>query len=538
MSPETNVLLIYPRFSGGSFWNFEAACELVGAKYPAPPLGLMTVAAMLPDRWNCTLIDKGVTDLCDAEITAEIEAADLVLAGGMLPQQNDLLATIAECRAAGTPIAVGGPDPTSSPHIYGQANFRVLGEVEGIIDEFIAAWEAGARDGEFTAPKFTVDVTRSPCPRFDLIEFSKYAQVSVQFSRGCPFQCEFCDIIELYGRKPRTKEFAQTIGELQRLYDLGHRGQVDFVDDNLIGNKKAVKQFLPVLIEWQKSRDYPFEFSTEASLNLADDPALLDMMRDANFDKVFVGIESPDPEVLAATQKKQNTRRDIAESVHKIYGAGIFVIAGFIVGFDAEKSSVHASMIELIEEASIPVAMVGMLYALPNTQLTRRLAAEGRLYEGHEDNYKSRVADQCVAGLNFDTLRPRHEILADYKAVVDQIYRPERFFGRIRKMCALLDTSGVNAASHPSHAKRDLMGLARFLWRITWHHTDIRGQVWSLFWHILKTNPRALKTALNNAGLYTHLGPFSRIVVDEISDQIAASRAEDALEPLKLQVMG
>ena len=384
MSSGTDVLLIHPRFGEGSFWNYEDTCELIGAKYPAPPLGLITVAALLPDHWNFKLIDKNVTDLSDAQVIAEIKAADLVLMGGMLPQQRDLLATIAECRVAGTPVVVGGPDATSSPHIYADANFRVLGEVEGIIGKFVEAWEAGKREGEFTAVKFSVDVTQTPCPRFDLLDFSKYVHLNVQFSRGCPFLCEFCDIIELYGRKPRSKDFDQMLGELQRLYDLGYRGHVDFVDDNLIGNKKAVKQFLPRLIAWQKERGYPFEFSTEASLNLADDTEFLMMMRDANFFGVFVGIESPDPDVLIATRKKQNTKRDIAESVHKIYEAGIFVFAGFIVGFDEEKSSLSATMIELIEEAAIPVSMVGLLYALPNTQLTRRLAKEGRLHDGHD----------------------------------------------------------------------------------------------------------------------------------------------------------
>ena len=202
----------------------------------------------------------------------------------------------------------------------------------------------------------------------------------MQFSRGCPFTCEFCDIIELYGRVPRTKTNAQMLAELDGLYALGYRGHVDFVDDNLIGNKKAVKAFLPELARWLEEHDYPFEFTTEASLNLADDDELLRLMSEANFFGVFVGIESPDPETLVAMRKKQNTRRNIAESIHRIYAAGMFVTAGFIVGFDSEKASIADAMIELIEDAAIPVAMVGLLYALPNTQLTRRLAKEGRLH--------------------------------------------------------------------------------------------------------------------------------------------------------------
>ena len=306
------------------------------------------------------------------------------MTGGMLAQQVDTLELIALCHAHGKPVAVGGPDPTSSPEIYAAADFRVLGEAEGIIGEFIAAWEAGERSGCFTAPKFTIDVTLSPIPRFDLLKFEHYLYVGVQYSRGCPFTCEFCDIIELYGRVPRAKTTPQMLAELEALYQLGYRGHVDFVDDNLIGNKKALKTFLPELAAWLKARDYPFEFSTEASINMADDDELLRLMREANFFTVFVGIESPDPATLVHTKKKQNTRRNLADSVHKIYRAGMFVTAGFIVGFDSEAVSMADAMADFIEESAIPVCMVGLLYALPNTQLTRRLEAAGRLHPGHD----------------------------------------------------------------------------------------------------------------------------------------------------------
>src|SRR4029077_5278757 len=311
------------------------------------------------------------------------------------------------------PVVVGGPAVTSSPHLYKTADFRVLGEAEGIIDKFVEAWEAGASDGLFEAEKFQVDVTKSPIPRFDLLKFNDYLHIGVQFSRGCPFTCEFCDIIELYGRVPRAKTNVQMLAELDELYRLSYRGHVALVDDNLIGNKKAVKAFLPELAKWLEARDYPFEFTTEASLNLADDAELLMLLNRANFVGVFVGIESPDTATLIATRKKQNTRRTIAQSVNKIYAAGLFVHAGFIVGFDSEKESMANAMVDLIEEAAIPVCMVGLLYALPNTQLTRRLEKEGRLHPPvQREDVKS--ADQCTMGLNFETLRPRQEILADY----------------------------------------------------------------------------------------------------------------------------
>jgi radical SAM superfamily enzyme YgiQ (UPF0313 family) len=402
--------MIYPRFGAGTFWSFGEACELFGAKYPTPPLGLITVAALLPSEWTVRLVDRNTEDLAERDL----DWADLVMTGGMLPQYFDTIEIIDLCRSRGKPVVVGGPGVTSVPELYSNADFQVLGEAEGIIDKFIAAWEAGAREGVFEAEKFKIDVTKSPVPRFDLLKFEHYLYIGVQFSRGCPFTCEFCDIIELYGRVPRAKTIPQTLRELRALYDLGYRGHVDFVDDNLIGNKKAVKEFLPQLKTWLDQHDYAFEFTTEASLNLADDAGLLRLLNEANFIGVFMGIESPDTATLVATRKKQNTRRNIAKSIHTIYAAGLYVTAGFIIGFDTESGSVADGIVELIEEAAIPVAMVGLLYALPNTQLTRRLAKEGRLHPNLLLDPASGM-DQCTQGLNFDTLRPRRDILSDIK---------------------------------------------------------------------------------------------------------------------------
>jgi hypothetical protein len=440
----------------------------------------------------------------------------------MLPQQRDTLAIIALCQAAGIPVVVGGPDVTSSPEHYAAADFRVIGEAEGIFDAFIEAFERGERHGTFEAEKFKADVTTTPVPRFDLLKFSDYVQVNVQFSRGCPFTCEFCDIIELYGRKPRTKGSAQILAELQALYDLGYRGHVDFVDDNLIGNKKAVKAFLPDLIAWQEAHGRPFELSTEASLNLADDTELLKMMQQAGFFVVFVGIESPDPDVLVATRKKQNTRRDIAASVHKIYEAGIFVIGGFIVGFDEESDRVADEIAGLIDEAAIPVAMTGLLYALPNTQLTRRLAAQGRLHAEFDiADAEDIKGDQCTAGLNFETLRPRAQILADYRRVIERVYSPGAYFARLRKMVSMLDMSGPNGDVMNARLFSDLKKLGRLVWSITLHKPEHRGHLWHMIAYTLRHNPRALNPMLQMVALYVHLGPFSRFVLQRIDEQIA-----------------
>ena len=526
------VLLVHPQFTGGSFWNYTDTCALIGARYPAPPLGLITVAAMLPQSWDLRLIDLNAND--DARALAEaIEWSDLVMLGGMLPQRFRALGLIDQVRAAGKPVAVGGPDVSSSREYFSNANFRLIGEAEGCIDAFVRAWEAGERQGDFEAPLHSVDVTKTPIPRFDLLRFSDYTQVALQFSRDCPFLCEYCDIIELFGRKPRTKTTEQMLAELDRIYALGFRGHVDLVDDNLIGNKKAVKAFLPELIEWQRRHGYPFEFSTEASLNLADDPELLKMMSDANFFAVFVGIESPDPDVLVMAQKKQNTRRDIAQSIHRINAAGLFVVGGFIVGFDNEKPGTADGLIDLIEEASIPVSMVGLLYALPGTQLTRRLEREGRLFDYDEGHIlETATSDQCTQGLNFETLRPRVEVLADFRKVVAHIYACENYFARIRRTVDLLDCSGENGELRRSTLLQDAVRFLRLMWNATLRQPELRGPLWRLVAYILRRNPRALKGGLDMAALYAHLGPFSRFVVSEIDRQIEEVAAAGAPAPV------
>ena len=512
--PACNVLLVYPRFAADTFWNFAATCELFGAKYPAAPLGLITVAALLPPTWSVRLVDRNTEELTDDQL----EWADLVMTGGMLPQQPDTLEIINLCHGHNKPVAVGGPSVTSTPHLYKTADFRVLGEAEGVINEFIAAWEAGTREGVFEAEKFTVDVTKSPIPRFDLLKFDRYLHIGVQFSRGCPFTCEFCDIIELYGRVPRAKANSQMLAELDELYRLGYRGHVDFVDDNLIGNKKAVRKFMPELRAWLERNDYPFEFTTEASLNLADDDAFLKAMTEANFVGVFVGIESPDTDTLVAMKKRQNTRRSLVESIKKIYAAGIFVTAGFIVGFDSEKGSIADGMIELIEEASIPVCMVGLLYALPNTQLTRRLEKEGRLHPTPE-SYPPGAADQCTQGLNFDTMRPRHEVLLDYKRILEKVYDPAAYAGRLERLSNLLDNSNRRRRTSASDSRHGVNRLD-MLHRIVNNLPEPREIFRPAFGRCVSSNPQSARWIVALTALYLHLGPFSRYVVGQIEQKI------------------
>jgi radical SAM superfamily enzyme YgiQ (UPF0313 family) len=522
------VLLIAPSFSGQSFWNFRATCEVYGARFPAAPLGLITVAALLPSSWQCRLVNRNTEDLLELDL----DWADLVMTGGMLPQQPDTLRVIELAHARRKPVVVGGPDVTSSPEAYKAADFQVLGEAEGVIDAFIRAWNSGVRQGVFEAEKFTIDVTNTPIPRFDLLKRGQYAFYGVQFARGCPFNCEFCDIIELYGRVPRVKGVEQMLAELETLYCIGYRGHLDFVDDNFIGNKKAVKAFLPHLIAWQKKRGYPFEFSTEASINIADDDALLALMRKANFFTIFVGIESPDTDTLVSMQKKQNTRRTLADCVHKIYRAGMFVNAGFIVGFDSEKGAVAEVMIECIEATSIPFCMVGLLYALPTTQLTRRLAREGRLFPLSYTtrlDAKEGVGDQCTSGLNFQTARPRRDILLDYRTILERVYRPAAYYARVRTVARMLDRPELDRSARKDAPRPRLFGMPvrdiALLWRLTWRIAVRQPRaLWhfgKVFYECATKNPRAIGYVGMLAAFYLHLRPFSRFVVSVVDRQIA-----------------
>lgn len=537
----TNVLMVFPKFNPNSFWNLQAACDIWGARCVAPPLGLITVAALLPSHWIIRLVN------CNAEELTEhdIDWADMVMTGGMLPQRSNTMNVIDRCQSRGKTVVVGGPDITSSPEAYNRADILFLGEAEGTIDKFVDAWNAGARTGVFQTEKFSVDVKTSPIPRFDLLKREHYMYIGVQFSRGCPFNCEFCDIIELYGRVPRSKSNEQMLAELETLYQAGYRGHVDFVDDNLVGNKKALKLFLPALRIWQRERGYPFEFSTEASINLADDSQLLQMMSEANFFALFVGIESPDTGTLISAQKKQNTRRSLKDSIHKIYGAGMLVTAGFIVGFDTEKDNVAAGMIECIEDTLIPVCMVGLLTALPGTQLTRRLEKEGRL----RDFETMDAGDQCIGGLNFETLRPRRHVLTDYRTVLQKAYEPAAFFGRVRRLGRVLRRPSLAVAAKEKtkisrhvysrvvlawrRRIRDYRALGRVMWWMTVRQPELRRHFWSTFTDCARHNPAALEFIVMMMVMYLHLGTFAPTVIADLDRQIAAEGPAE--QPIKAE---
>jgi len=521
-----NCLLVQPKFSQNNFWNYTSVAHAVGAKTPAAPLGLLTVAALLPQHWQFTLVDLNVRPIT----AAEWDAADLICVGGMLPQQPGILEVIQRGRASNKFVVVGGADPSSQPDIYAAADARVLGEGENTIELWLESWREGEPSGVFSAPD-RPSVTTAPIPRFDLIRASDYVHIGVQFSRGCPFNCEFCDIIELYGRIPRSKTADQFIAELEALYQSGYRGWVDIVDDNFVGNKRVVKPMLQQLSSWSQERGYPFFFSTEATMNLADDEEMLEMMRDVEFRYLFMGIETPDPKLLAATQKRVNAMAPIAERIDRIYANGIAVSAGFILGFDEEQGGNDQALVACIESTGIVVAMIGLLVALPNTQLARRLLGEKRLLSAEMDlmepdneSYQlvtagshAEGADQA-AGLNFVTTRDRVEIYREYQNVLARVYDPKHFMDRVLSTTSRIK---IKRRHRPGLKEtwRDLRALAKVAWWMT-GHKGVRRYYWRNTLRTAWMGVNQFDFAQSMMLMFTHLGPQSEHVRQELETNI------------------
>ncbi|MBI2945044.1 MAG: B12-binding domain-containing radical SAM protein [Candidatus Wallbacteria bacterium] len=436
MSPK-KILFVHPEHHT-SYWGFQYSLPLFGKKAMHPPLGLVTVAAMLPRNWDIRLVDMNIEALSDADILW----SDMVFTGGMTSQAVSLLDLLDRCKRLERPTVVGGPFGSGHPARLGdKPTHLVLDEAEITLPRFLADLEQGTPKPIYRS-ETKPDVTTTPLPRFDLLKLGKYGIMDIQFSRGCPFNCEFCDIITLYGRVPRTKSADQTLAELQALYDLGYRGPLFLVDDNFIGNKKAVRLLLEKMIPWMKEREYPFYVTTEASLNLADDGDLLESMRLAGFKRVFLGIETPSKESLKETQKLQNMRRDMVDSVHDILDHNIEVMAGFIVGFDNDLEDIFERQIEFITKAEIPWAMTGVLAAIPNTQLWTRLEKEGRLLGYHSGDQFGRT--------NFVTKMDPDKLMHGFQRILERVYAPQAYFDRVRAVIERLDRAG-----HPNlHLKQ------------------------------------------------------------------------------------
>ena len=417
------VLLVYPEMPA-TYWSLRYALPFIGKKALFPPLGLLTVAAMLPPDWEVTLLDMNIEPLTRAAVAW----ADLVFTSSMIVQKKSLERVIRLCNESGKPVVAGGPYPTSCHDEIRGVDYFVLNEAETTLPPFLHDLALGQAKPLYTSTE-KPDLRLSPTPRFDLVRERPYAQMALQYSRGCPHTCEFCDIIELFGRQPRTKTAHQLLGELDAIYRAGWRGSLFLVDDNFIGNRKEVKAMLPQLIDWQRQRNFPFTLFTEASLDLANDDQLMDLMIEARFDMVFMGIETPDIATLKAAGKQQNLKADMLTSVRKIQKKGMEVSGGFIVGFDSDAEDIFDRQIQFIQEAAIPTAMVGMLTALPNTHLHHRLQLEGRLTEatgGGNNTHDLR--------LNFLPRMDPHKLIEGYKRILEKIYDPNQYFERCLKL--------------------------------------------------------------------------------------------------------
>ncbi|MFH1137022.1 MAG: B12-binding domain-containing radical SAM protein [Pseudomonadota bacterium] len=413
------VLLVNPEYPV-TFWSFKHVLRFVSKKAAYPPLGLLTVAGLAPSDWELRLRDLNVEKLGRRDLSW----ADLVLVGAMLIQRDSTLEVLERCRRAKVGIVAGGPLFSGAPEEFSPlVDHLFLGEAELTFPRFVRDLERGDPQKIYRSETFP-DLANAPIPRWDLIKASNYATFTIQSSRGCPFNCEFCDITNMFGRVPRVKSADQLMRELRAIYDLGYRDRVFFVDDNFIGNKTKIKEILPRLIEWMKAHDYPFPLITEASINLSDDRELIELMVEANFDTVFIGLETPNEDSLRECEKNQNRGRDLVASVAVLQEAGLQVFGGYIVGFDSDDENIFHRQIKFIQESGVVTAMVGLLNALPNTKLWRRLKDEGRLLvEASGDNTDGTI--------NFIPKMDMEKLIEGYREVVRTIYGHRAFYQRV-----------------------------------------------------------------------------------------------------------
>ena len=492
-----NALLVYPR-QPPTYWGANFALDILGVKSAFPPLGLLTVAAMFPPEYELRVVDMNVTSFKDSDL----EWADMVFTSTMIVQRTSLEEVIARCNRAGVPVVAGGPHPTTfHDEIEGVTHF-VLDEAEEIFPEFLRDLANGTAKAMYREPR-KPDVTRTPVPRFDLIDMKSYWSMGVQFSRGCPFDCEFCDIIKLYGQVPRTKTPDQIVEEFDSLYRLGWRGSVFLVDDNFIGNKREAMKLLPVIAEWQKARGYPFALHTEASVNLARMAKLMDVMVEAGFDTVFLGIETPNPKALLKTKKPQNTnKRDdnyLFNAVRRIQGKGIQVQGGFILGLDGDDESVFDAQIEFIREAGIPVAPIYLLTALKGTDMYERLKREDRLVDVP-------IGTNATI-LNFRTEMDRRTLIEGYMRVTATLYDPtlENYLERCLTLLEHLEpVPHLHKPKSRNAVYADLMGVrGRLSARQIPAYTKYIAKV-------SRDHPRLLPMAIRLAAMGYHLEKITR----------------------------
>lgn len=474
------ALLCYPQHPD-TFWSFKHALRFIGKKASLPPMGLLTVASMLPDDWELTLRDENVTAVSDEDILG----ADLVFISAMTVQKKAADRLIERCNRLGTTVVAGGPMFTARPGDFPGVDHLVLNEAEITLPRFLRDLADGCPQPVYQSGEWA-EVSSTPLPRWDLLDIQQYATMSVQYSRGCPFDCEFCDITVLYGRKPRTKNSDQVIAELDALYERGWRGSLFFVDDNFIGNKRTLKrELLPRLIRWMKLRNYPFSFLTQASINLAEDDELMELMVDAGFDMVFIGIETPDEESLQECGKYHNTRHDLLENVRKLHSVGIQVQAGFIVGFDSDKQDIFPRISKFINESGIVASMVGLLNAPTGTRLYKRLVKENRILQGIS-------GDNTDLSMNFLPRMDPAVLREGYKRIIRDIYNPEAYYKRTRQF---LRDFRAGFKTRTAISKKNLLGVVMSFYKLG-IRPGVRRHFWKLMIWTFFRRPRLLPLAI------------------------------------------
>jgi len=491
------ALLVCPEFPL-SFWSFQKSCRLRGNKTVNPPLGLLTVAALLPAEWELRLSDLNTRSLTGQDW----QWADLVLISAMYIQRAGLLALVREAKLRGKTVVAGGPHPTSLPEAVLEAgcDFVVRGEGENTIPLLLEAMRHGKTGIIENDEK--PDLTTSPIPRFDLLRLNDYATVTIQTSRGCPFDCEFCDVVNLFGRIPRYKTPKQVIAELETLHRLGARGSVFICDDNFIGSKKHARAFLQELTPWLRSRGEPYRFLTQASVNLGQDPEMIDLMTAANLREVFIGIESPDENVLQTSHKYHNIKNPLLESLYTLKKNGMEVIGSFIIGLDGETKGAGERICAFIEQTDIPVTMLGVLQAVPHTSLWHRLEKEGRLRRDVGDDAGT------FSALNYEPDRPEAEIMQEYVEAWDYLYEPSRYLARAyRYYLAMRPARRAQAVGAGGTLPEDRVPDQGMTWRrilieikaffkILWWQglrPSYRRQVWTQLLGMWRQNPTRFK---------------------------------------------
>ncbi len=480
-----NALLIYPEFPD-TFWSFRHALKFIRKRAAHPPLGLLTVAAMLPSRWSVRLVDTNVTPLSDADLAW----ADLALVGATTVQRGSAGEILARCAALGVRSVAGGPLFSSEPDAFPQADHMVLNEAEITLPRFVDDIDRGRARRIYTSTELA-ELRTSPVPRWELADLGAYGSASIQYSRGCPYDCDFCNVTTLFGRRPRTKSAVQIIAELDALWAAGWHDRVFFVDDNLIGHRKRLKrELLPALVDWRRRRR-DASFYTQASIDLADDAEMMRMMVEAGFDMVFVGIETPDDESLAECGKRQNLSRNLVADVRRIQRAGMQVQAGFIVGFDHDTPSVFQRQTDFIQKSGIVTAMVGMLQAPVGTRLYKRLESEGRL-RGDVSGDNVDGDTNVVPHMGIEALR------SGYRELMHSIYLPKNYYRRIRTFL----TEYSRPPLQPRLRCQDLAAFLRSLYHLGLRRGE-RAQYWKLLGWTLVRHPCHLNLAVTLA-IYGH----------------------------------